>query len=1032
MRDLTPATLDARSHGNNFELGTTVTRLARRARTRTEADVQADVRELLLHGGLNLAVDDLEVLLETPVGDGRRIDIETGFTVIEVKKDLRSSTVLTEAIEQLAGYVANRTARLSQRYVGVLTDGADWRCYHLRPDQTLEEVAHHSVDPALPDILALRIWLEAILATGSDIQPTPREIDRRIGADSPGHALEKATLSDLWAIARKSPEAQLKRRLWARLLTTAFGSNFTDDDDSLFVEHTYLVLTAEVIAHAAVGLSVATIPPAALVTGRQFADVGIHGVAEADFFDWVLAIPGGATFVSTLARRLSRFSWGAVEHDVLKHLYESVIAEKQRHQLGEYYTPDWLADRMVADLVTDPLRERVLDPACGSGTFLFHAVRRYLKAADTAGVANKAALTGVTGTVFGVDVHPVAVILARVTYLLAIGPARLQGPRGELTIPVYLGDSLQWQADHVALRGGGLTIYTDSDGGLFTEELVFPASTVADPTRFDNLVREMTDLAAHRERGSARPPIQAVLVRNGVSEGDRAILTETFALLCSLHDHQRDHIWGYYARNLARPLWLHRQEAQVDVLVGNPPWLAYRYMTPEMQTMFKAQSSARNLWAGAKVTTHQDLSAYFVVRAIELYLRPGGQFGFVMPLAVLTRLAYAGFRTGTYGSEVAVAFGDPWNLEAIVPPLFPVPSSVVVGTRTSHTAGAMPAAALRWSGRLPPGDSGSWTTAAGHLTTTPAELAAILDSRGSPYRARFSQGATVVPRVLHMVEPAPGQGHLGLPAGTRLVRSHRSGLEKVPWKDLPSREPATIEDQFIYPLHLGSTVLPYRLLAPELVVLPIVDGNLLHGADPRIDAYPRLAAWWRDSEKLWRQHRSPSTNLDLHERLNYQNTLTEQCPIAPVRIVYSASGNTLTAAHLGDVRAIIEHKLYWAACSSIGEARYLEAIFNSTTLTELVRPLQSRGLFGPRDFDMYVFRVPIPMYDPAQDLHRSLATAAEVAEDVATAVPLTDGIDFRRARRLIRQALNDHGVAQQIDSMTAELLAPGPSAYETS
>jgi len=102
-------------------------------------------------------------------------------------------------------------------------------------------------------------------------------------------------------------------------------------------------LTAEIIAHAAVGLMPASMLPAALVTGRQFADVGIHGVAEADFFDWVLATPGGAAFVQTLARRLARFDWAEVEHDVLKHLYQSVIDERQRHQLGEYYTPDWLA-----------------------------------------------------------------------------------------------------------------------------------------------------------------------------------------------------------------------------------------------------------------------------------------------------------------------------------------------------------------------------------------------------------------------------------------------------------------------------------------------------------------------------------------------------------------------------------------------------------------------------------------------------------------------------------------------------------------
>lgn len=60
-----------------------------------------------------------------------------------------------------------------------------------------------------------------------------------------------------------------------------------------------------------------------------------------------------------------------MEHDVLKALYESVISAEQRKDLGEYCTPDWLAERVVQEVVTDPANQRVLDPACGSGTFLF-------------------------------------------------------------------------------------------------------------------------------------------------------------------------------------------------------------------------------------------------------------------------------------------------------------------------------------------------------------------------------------------------------------------------------------------------------------------------------------------------------------------------------------------------------------------------------------------------------------------------------------------------------------------------------------
>jgi hypothetical protein len=64
--------------------------LADRQSPRTEAMIQADVRQFLLTAPLNLEIEDLnEMVLESPLADRRRIDIEIGATVIEVKKNLK-------------------------------------------------------------------------------------------------------------------------------------------------------------------------------------------------------------------------------------------------------------------------------------------------------------------------------------------------------------------------------------------------------------------------------------------------------------------------------------------------------------------------------------------------------------------------------------------------------------------------------------------------------------------------------------------------------------------------------------------------------------------------------------------------------------------------------------------------------------------------------------------------------------------------------------------------------------------------------
>jgi SAM-dependent methyltransferase len=1007
--------------------GTTVDlpALARRLASRSlgaEANVQADIQTLLLYGGLNLGEGDLQVVeLEAQAGGGKRIDIEVGFTVIEVKRDLRQAKVREQAENQLAGYVKGRTEALGQRYVGILTDGAEWHLYHLDGDE-LDEVSSFELAATNPDAEGLTVWLEGALATVEAIKPTPREIERRLGARSSAHALDYADLEALYSGHRDDPTVKLKRELWARLLTTAFGTSF-QDDESLFLDHTLLVITAEIIAHAVLKLDPELLPPASVLSGQRFQQAGITGVVEEDFFDWVAEVPGGQQFVRTLARRLVRFDWEDVEHDVMKVLYESIINTDWRHRLGEYYTPDWLAETMVEEIVDAPLEQRVLDPACGSGTFLFQAVRHYLRAAAEADLSLKNALIGATEHVFGVDVHPVAVTLARLTYLLAIGRERLVDPaRPNLHIPVYLGDSVQWRTPELNLwTQEGLTIAVDSDT-LWASNLHFPDRLLADAGQFDRFVEELADRAAART-GAAVPSLASLFTRFGIHPDDRAAIEETFKTMCELHDANRDHIWSYYIRNLARPTWLSRDGNRVDRLVGNPPWLAYRFMTAEMQASFRQMSEERGLWAGASVATHQDLSALFLVRAVELYLKPGGRFSFVMPLAALTRRQFAGFRTGRYeisSGEVALDFTTPWDLHAVKPNLFRVPPSVISGARAKKPV-PLTGQAEHWAGRIP-GRNVSWQAANEKITRSATDLGVAKDAPKSLYHSRFSQGAVLVPRMLLIVEEAP-TSPIGVAAGTVAVRSARSANEKQPWKSLPALS-GNVESEFVRAVHLGATVLPFRPLAPLRAVVPWEQGKVLDVDDSRLDLYPGLAQWWRQASVVWEANKG-ANKLSLAEQINFRNKLVLQLPAPPQRVVYTKGGQYLAAARLDDSRIVIDHKLYWAAAGSIEEARYLTAILNAPALTKLLAPYQPRGEHNPRDFDKAVWRMPIPIYDPAKETHLELVALAERAEEVATATDISGGNTFQAQRRLVRQELEKADVAGAIDALVTTLLADG-------
>ncbi|MGV0624568.1 hypothetical protein [Mycolicibacter minnesotensis] len=132
----------------------------------------------------------------------------------------------------------------------------------------------------------------------------------------------------------------------------------------------------------------------------------------------------------------------------------------------------------------------------------------------------------------------------------------------------------------------------------------------------------------------------------------------------------------------------------------------------------------------------------------------------------------------------------------------------------------------------------------------------------------------------------------------------------------------------------------------------------------------------------------------------------------------------LAAAIVRDTRALIEHKLYWAPTHVESEAHYLTAILNSAPILARVKPLQSVGLYGARDFDKNVFSVPFPTYDNAVSLHVQIAELGKLAEQAAATVDI-GGCGFRAARTRIKVHLAREGIMAGIVAAVTNLLLLG-------
>jgi hypothetical protein len=232
---------------------------------------------------------------------------------------------------------------------------------------------------------------------------------------------------------------------------------------------------------------------------------------------------------------------------------------------------------------------------------------------------------------------------------------------------------------------------------------------------------------------------------------------------------------------------------------------------------------------------------------------------------------------------------------------------------------------------------------------------------------------------------------------------------------------ANVEIEFIRPLLFGESILPYRVFRPFEGVIPTTpEGEVLDAEAAANRGFTGLHGWMRDAEAAWSanaQHES----MTLVDRWNYHNELGAQFPIPRLRVVYAKAG-TLPASCLVRDEAIIDHMLYWTRLRSEAEGYYLVAVLNSETTRGRVASMQARGQWGARHFDKVMFNLSIPLFEQSELLHNELAAAAAQAEQIAAAFELPPGVKFQRARKLIRDALTESGIATQIDNLVARLL----------
>ena len=368
-----------------------------------------------------------------------------------------------------------------------------------------------------------------------------------------------------------------------------------------------------------------------LFSGSHYTNYFIENFFEIHFFEWfILAEDLEMNFVHDIISELDTFETTAsvikpeAVGDVLKKVYSDLIPRGLRHLLGEYYTPDWLVDFTIEKSKYDcGINTTILDPTCGSGAFLTHAIKQYTLKYKYDLSANSL-IENITKNIVGFDINPIAVISAKANYILALGD--ITQLENEINIPIYMCDSILVPTVHAKQKKLKNTIDITTVVGKF-EIPVFKTREANDyflKTASSCILRDYTSFEEF---------YSLIISENKLTiKKDQISAAQIFyEKLYNLHLSGRNGFWPIILKNSFAPLF---SQSKFDVIVGNPPWITWKAMSDTYRT------STLEIWlsygifeksAYDKITSHDDFAMAVTYVSLDHYLKDNGFTAFVLP-----------------------------------------------------------------------------------------------------------------------------------------------------------------------------------------------------------------------------------------------------------------------------------------------------------------------------------------------------------------------------------------------------------------
>lgn len=977
---------------------------------------------------------------------GQVCDYMTGLTLGDAAKSKgkglfdSKADYSQEEEEQLSAYVGLATD--GQRFIFVQRRGKSWHTETRKLDEDSVE--------------KLILWLRAM--SRKDLSP-----ENLIADFGPATKLAEevvAIFAKLVASGRH-PKANVIYQEWRQIFGIVYGTeqlkrtrkdpetkaitaayHLTPGVDfpvMLFAVHTYyallmkllateVIVASRSIADTFIGGLVRTKLKKQLIeleSGEILQRHNIRNAIEQDFFGWY---PEAWTtdlhnvlwkFIQTL----SAYDIGTFQlkpdraRDLLKDLYHGLIPESVRHALGEYYTPDWLAEHTIdlAGYDGDP-KKSFLDPACGSGTFLvtaIHKVRQWLADRSVDWGSNKKkqeAVDLIRHNIVGFDLNPLAVIASRTNYLFALGPLlRYKTAGTDFEIPVYLTDS-------VLLPGR-----TEFAPGLFAMDTVpFPMTVgtfnlptkVVENRQVPDLMNLLHDSIADGHSCDAFVKRAMTQLKLGSDKAIKTPLATLFNAMKDLDKAGKNRVWAKLIRNRYAALFFRHY---FDFVVGNPPHVNWESLTPDWRKAAENEYKRYGLFTLKGLASRhgggkKDIAALFTYAVLDHFAKANGILALVVHVSLFkTSGAGEGYRRFQLGDSEHFRVEVVHDFKSFQP--FKTHAKMKIKTRTvtfRATKGEKtkyPVPYTLWTkttkGFIP--GSLSWSEAEKRLSSTLVEATPL---RGTKKHSRLSPWLTVPasdvsqcrkviapPSYIPQYKGREGINSGGLngayfleviersPAGTIRVRNlHDTGKKRCP------KVEATIEADLVYPLLRGRSVSRWLAESAEHILM-LQDPVAQRGYDESWlqSTYPLTWAYIRKFENLLRKRKAFKKFYDPEKDPFYSMYSVTKDTFAECKVAWMDISATVKATVLsgltGNDMILPEHTVMFLPTKSEDEAHYVCAVLSSHPVDTVI----SGYIVDNHVATHPIQNVVIPKFDPKSEIHKTLASLSRRAHKAAAA-----------------------------------------------